>query len=127
MSCLITKEYKGVDRGGGGGGGGARGAIAPQVLSYWYEYNYNNCMKSFRLYECFNLFATFCKSHLCFHAIPDLACLPSYNSNTVLCHFLLDNATIGTFCTKMNKRNVFACHSAFRKRGQNRLVSTLRK
>ena len=57
------------------------------------------------------------KHHLCFHAIPDLACLPSYNSNTVLCHFLLDNATVGTFCTKMNKRNVFACHSAFRKKG----------
>ena len=49
------------------------------------------------------------KHNLCFHAIPDLACLPSYNSNTVLCHFLLDNATIGTFCTKMNKKNVFAC------------------
>ena len=35
--CSVT-VLKGVDR------GGARGAIAPPVLSYWYEYNYKNCM-----------------------------------------------------------------------------------
>ena len=40
---LEVRVRKGVDR-GGGGGGGASGAIAPPVLSYWYEYNYKNCM-----------------------------------------------------------------------------------
>ena len=42
MQCIFfLLVTKGVDR---GGGGGARGAIAPPVLSYWYEYNYKNCM-----------------------------------------------------------------------------------
>ena len=37
-------------------GGGARGAIAPPVLSYWYEYNFTNIIT---IVECFNFSSAF--------------------------------------------------------------------